>query len=281
LNLKSRASVPNFQADGLSITAAESWFKVKVQLIQSYLQAFIMNASPKADEIIFVDLVSGSGLYSAGHQKSVFPGSNLTSLSLDHPFNRWLFFENDAEQATALAKRVKKYFPGKDVSVFNKTQAEWIQTLVANIQPSRADHKVAVICLIDSFSMEVPFSVVQKLSALGFSFLIPFTFTLNERFNCQSYCREHADLVMKYIGVGNLDRLLSTENNLHFYRKVVRMYQTNMLVLGLNSAVSSNQLDSKLMELPFFQVGIFSKQLSAEAIQQEVNVNEHLQFRLF
>ena len=281
MNLKSPASVPNFQADGLSITAAESWFKVKVQLVQSYLQAFIMNASPKADEIIFVDLVSGSGLYSTGHQKTVFAGSNLASLSLDHPFNRWLFFESDAEQATALAKRVKKYFPGKDAAVYKKTQTEWIQTLVANIHPSRAGHKVAVLCLIDSFSMEVPFSIVEKLSALGFSFLIPFTFTLNERFNCQSYCREHSDLVMKFIGVGNLDRLLSTENNLHFYRKVVQMYQTNMLVMGLNSALSSNQLDSKLMELPFFNIGFFSKQLSAQAVQQDVNVNEHLQFGLF
>ncbi len=281
MNLKSRASVPNFQADGLSITAAESWFKVKVQLIQSYLQAFIMNASPKADEIIFVDLVSGSGLYSTGHQKSVFPGSNLASLSLDHPFHRWLFFERDAEQATALSKRVKKYFPGKDVSVFNKLQTEWIQTLVSNIQPSRAGHKVTVLCLIDSFSMEVPFSIVEKLSALGFSFLIPFTFALNDRVSCQSYCREQPDLVMKYVGVGNLDRLLSTESNLHFYRKVVRMYQTNMLVMGLNAALSSHQLDSKLMELPVFQIGFFSKELSAQAIQQDVNVNEHLQFRLF
>jgi hypothetical protein len=61
LNLKSRTSVPNFQSDGLSVTATESWFKVKVQLIQSYLQAFIMNALPKADEIIFVDLISGKG----------------------------------------------------------------------------------------------------------------------------------------------------------------------------------------------------------------------------
>lgn len=281
MNLKSRASVPNFLADGLSITATEPWFKVKVQLIQSYLQAFIMNASPKADEIIFVDLVSGSGLYSAGHQKLVFPGSGLSSLSLEHPFNRWLFFENDSEQATALAKRVKKYFPGKDAIVFNKPSTEWIQTLVAHIQPTRAGHKVAVICLIDSFSMEVPFSLVEKLAALGFSFLIPFTFTLSERFNCQSYCREQADLVMKYVGLGNLDKLLSTENNLNFYRKLVRMYQTNMLVIGLNSALSSHQLDSKLMELPVFHIGFFSKQFSAQAIQQDVHVNEHLQFKLF
>jgi hypothetical protein len=77
LNLKSNASVPNFQSDGLTITAAESWFKVKVQLILSYSQAFIMNASPKSDELIFVDLFAGSGLFSVGHQKEIFPAPSL------------------------------------------------------------------------------------------------------------------------------------------------------------------------------------------------------------
>ena len=281
MNLKSRGSVPNFQADGLTTIAAESWFKVKVQLIQSYLQAFIINASPKADEIIFVDLVSGSGLYSAGHQKLIFPGAGLCSLSLDPPFNRWLFFECDTEAATALAKRVKRYFPAADTTIFNKQQAEWVQTLVANIPSSKAGHKVAVLCLIDPFSMEVPFHIVQQLSGLGYSFLMPFTFPLNERFDCQSYCREHADLIMKYVGVGNLDRLLSTESNLHFYRKLVRTYQTNMLVMGLNAALSSHQLGSSLMDVPVYHIGFFSRQLSAQAVQRDVNVNEHLQFELF
>lgn len=281
MNLNSQGSVPDFQADGLSTVAAESWFKVKVQLIRSYLQAFIVNASPKADEIIFVDLVSGSGLFSAGHQKLIFPGSSLISLSLEPPFGRCLFFEQDTEAAAALAKRVKRYFPARDAMIFNKPRAEWVQTLVANIQPSKAGHKVAVLCLIDPFSMEVPFSMVQQLSALGYSFLIPFTFPLNDRFNCQSYCREHADLVMKYIGVGNLDRLLITESNLHFYRKLVRMYQTNLLVMGLNAAVSTHQLDSRLMDVPVYHIGFFSRQLSAQAVQRDVNVNEHLQFELF
>jgi hypothetical protein len=59
------------------------------------------------------------------------------------------------------------------------------------------------------------------------------------------------------------------------------MYQSNMLVMGLNAALSSHQLDSRLMELPAFHIGFFSKQLSAQAIQRDVKVSEHLQFGLF
>ncbi|MEO7992232.1 MAG: hypothetical protein ABI663_21970, partial [Chryseolinea sp.] len=71
--------------DGFSITATESWFKVKVQLLLSYIQSFTVNVSGKADEIVFVDLFSGSGLYSIGHQKEIFQGTCLASLDADLP----------------------------------------------------------------------------------------------------------------------------------------------------------------------------------------------------
>jgi len=108
LNVKTPVVPLNFQADGLSITAAEPWFKVKVQLVQRYLQAFIMNAAAKADEIIFVDAFSGSGLYSTGHQKAIFPSVALATLAGDLPIHRWIFCERDPEQAYALQARVKK-----------------------------------------------------------------------------------------------------------------------------------------------------------------------------
>jgi len=63
LNSKSLGTVPGFSDDGLSITAAEPWFKVKVQVVQSYLQAFIVNALSRADEVVLVDLFAGSGMY--------------------------------------------------------------------------------------------------------------------------------------------------------------------------------------------------------------------------
>lgn len=280
-NLKSTASVPHFQSDGLSITAAEPWFKVKVQLIQSYLQAFIMNASGKADEIIFVDLFSGSGLYSMGHQKEVFPGSNLLSLTLEPPFHKWIFCEDDDEQVTALEKRVKKFFAKKNVEILNPPAEELMEALRSNIPRSKAGHKVAILCLVDSFSLDIRWDIIEKIADMGVSFIIPFTFTVNNRLDARHYCREHADVLKRVAGTSNYERLCSMESNFHFYKKLVRVYQNNFLVKGLNSAISSHKLESRLMELPAFDIGFFSKQFSAQAIQRDVNVSEHLQFELF
>jgi three-Cys-motif partner protein len=281
LNLKSSASVPQFQSDGLSITAAEPWFKVKIQLIESYLQAFIMKASGKVDEIIFIDLFSGSGLYSMGHQKEVFPGSNLLSLTLEPPFHKWIFCEDDEEQVYALENRVKKFFPKKNVEILNFPVEELMEALRSHLPRSKAGHKVAALCLADSFSLDNHWDTIEKLADSGVSFLIPFTFTINSRLDAKYYCQEQGDILRRIAGDGSFERLCSTESNVHFYKKLVRIYQNNFLVKGLNSAVSTHKLESKLMELPAFDIGFFSKQFSAQAIQRDVNVSEHLQFELF
>jgi three-Cys-motif partner protein len=281
LNLKSSASVPNFQSDGLTITATEPWFKVKVQLILSYVQAFIMNASPKSDELIFVDLFAGSGLYSAGHQKEVFAGNSLAALSANLPFQKWIFCESDPEQAGTLDKRVRKTFHEKNVEVFNVREEEIIQTLNSTIPGSKTGRRVAVFCLIDPFSMNFSLTTVDRLASMDFSLLIPFTFPLNARLDCRHYCDDQAELIKKFLGVNNYERLSALDSNVHFYRKLVQLYQTNLLVKGLNSALSSHKLDSKLMTLQAYTIGFFSRQFSAQSIQRDVNVSEHLQFELF
>ena len=281
LNLKSNASVPNFQSDGLSITAAEPWFKVKVQLILSYAQAFIINASSKSDELIFIDLFAGSGLFSVGHQKDIFPASCLASLGSNLPFQKWILIESDPEQAGALDKRVRKNFPQKYVEVYNVREDELVQTINATIPASTAGRRVAVFCLIDPFSLNISLNTIDRLAALGFSFLIPFAFPLNARLDCRYYCSDLKEILKKFVGANNFERLSTLDSNAHFYRKLVQLYQNNLLVKGLNSALSSHKLDSMLMTLPAYTMGFFSRQLSTQAVQRDVNVSEHLQFELF
>ncbi len=240
-----------------------------------------MNASPKSDELIFIDLFAGSGLYSAGHQKEVFPGSSLAALSSNLPFQKWIFCESDPEQAAALDKRVRKKFPQKYVEVYNVREDEIIQTINSAIPVSKSGSRIAVFCLIDPFSLIFSLETVDRIAALGVSLLIPFTFPLNARLDCRHYCDEQADLIRKFLGANNFERLSTLDSNIHFYRKLVQLYQTNLLVKGLNCALSSHKLDSKLMALPAYTMGFFSRQFSAQSVQRDVNVSEHLQFELF
>jgi hypothetical protein len=53
------------------------------------------------------------------------------------------------------------------------------------------------------------------------------------------------------------------------------------LALGYNLSVSTHKADSGLMELPAYQIGFFSKQISTKTIQHDVEATRHQQFELF
>lgn len=281
MNQPSAASVPSFHPDGLSITAAEPWFKVKVKVIERYVQSFIAHAAGRADEIIFIDLAAGSGLFSHGHQKHIFPGASLALLRDNLPFSRWILCEDQPAHAFALKARVQQWFRHRDVTVIDDPADRWIDALRAYLPKSNRGNKTAVLCLADAFSLSPAFALVDALAASGCSFLMPFTWPLNDRMSGNYYCSEQAGLLKAYLGVGDVQRLAAAASNQQFYKHLVRMYQNNMLMLGLNTALSMHKLESNFMRLPAYHIGFFSRQFSSQAIQREVIRGEAVQTGLF
>jgi three-Cys-motif partner protein len=280
LNNNRPQTIPNFVDDGFSVTATEPWFKVKVQVIQNYLRAFVTSAASRADEIIFVDLFSGSGLYSVGHQREIFAGAALTAMASDLPIGKWILCENDAEQAKILRARTDRYFPRKNIIVLEEHTEDLIGKFRMYIPPAKGGYKPAIFCLADLFSLNMPFALIEKLTALNFSFLIPFTFGLNAGHNCEFYVKDEKEKLKRYAGL-RTDQLKETQSNLHFYKSLVKIYQHNLLMLGFNSSISAHKINSTLMDLQMYQVGYFSKQISPRQIHKDVQPVEQLQFELY
>jgi three-Cys-motif partner protein len=276
----SSAYLSSFQDDGFITTAAEPWFKVKVQLIQQYFQSFVTNVSGKVDDIIFVDLFSGSGLYSIGHKKELFAATCLASLQTDLPISKWIFCEHSSENAKALKIRVNKYFRGKNVVIFETRPDQAIDKFRSYVPRSKGGYKVAVFCVVDPFSIDIPFATIDSLHDLGFSFLIPYDFSLNNRVDYRFYMKEQKDRLAKYLG-GMHARFKDIRSNHDFYKRVVRAHQNNLLMLGLNTSLSVHKLDSGLMEMPYYYIGFASRQLSPKIVRQEVLTEGYHQFQLF
>ena len=270
-----------FSNDGFGITAAEPWFKVKVQLLQSYLQTFITHSSGRADEIIFVDLFAGSGLYSHGHQKEVFPSCGLASLASDWPFSKWILCERNPEEVRALKIRTNKHFRRKNVVILDQPFDELFEKLRLYVPQTKGGYRATTICLVDPFSLDIHFSFLQKLAEIGFSFLIPFTFNLNGWHDYRYYTEEHGEKLKKYLGTKDLAKLESVQSNVQFYKHLVRIYQNNMLMLGLNTTLTMHKIESSLMELPAYYVGFFSRQIPTKSIQRDIRESRQEQLELF
>jgi three-Cys-motif partner protein len=272
-----------FVDDGLSMTAAEPWIRDKTSIIGQYLSSFVYNLHSQVDEIVFVDFNSGNGLYSLGSKREIFPSSALMALSLDLPIHRYVFCEHDNEESAVLKIRINKSFRGKNVIQLDGRPEELIDRLRLYVPQSKGNHKVAVLCLCDPFSFDIPFHIIAKLKDVGFSFLIPFTFVLNGQLNYKFYLLEEREKLKKFIGGDkNIERLeKEVGSNEAFYKRLVRIYENNMLALGLNASTSVHRIDSGLMEVPMYYTALFSGKFATKAIMKDVKSARNVQFELF
>ena len=272
----------SFSDDGFVTTASEPWFKVKVQLIQQYFQSFVTHVSERVEDIVFVDLYSGSGLYSIGHQKELFAATSLASLEHQVPVSKWIFCEGSTESAHALKIRVKKYFRSKNVVILESKPEHLIDKFRYYVPQSKGTYKVAVFCVVDPFSIDIPFAMLSQLTELGFSFLVPYAFSLNNRLDYKFYLRDQKERLKKYVGGCNdLSAFDDIKSNQEFYKRLVRMHQNSMLMLGLNTSLSAHKLDSGLMEMPLYYMGFYSRQLATNTIQRDIRKSLHAQIQLF
>jgi three-Cys-motif partner protein len=271
---------PSFYPDDFTVTAVEPWFKVKVQVIKEYLKAFVTQSYGRVEEIVFVDMLAGSGFYSTGYQKSIIPMACMEAMALDPAFTKFVLCESETEAARALKVRVNRYFRGKNVVLFDSRPEAMLDKLRLYVPASKRDYKVATLCLIDPFSVDFSFDLLSKLAALGYNFLLPYTFPLHARSNFRYYLTEESDKVRHFLG-HNESSVFASNNNLEFYKKLVRTHQNNILTLGLTVSLSAHKLESKMMDLPMFYVGMFSRQFSARSIVRDVKESSRQQFELF
>jgi hypothetical protein len=202
-------------------------------------------------------------------------------MAMDWPFSKWILCERNPEEVKALKIRVNKNFRNKNVVLLDHPLDELVEKLKLYVPQSKGGYRASTLCLVDPFSFEIHFSLIQKLADLGFNFLIPFTFNLNSRHDHKFYLEEQSEKLKKYAGTKDLGRLQGVQSNVQFYKHLVRTVQNNMLMLGLNTSLTMHRMDSSIMDLPAYYIGFFSRQISAKAIQREIRDTRHEQLQLF
>lgn len=237
----------------------------------------------KMDEIVFIDLCAGNGLYSLGTRTDLFAATALMALSQDLPITKFIFCDKDEEQLRSLKVRVNKFFRGKNVLLLDGMPDNLPKKFELYVPRKKRGYRVAVLCVIDPFSIDFSFNTILQLAEQGFDFLIPFSFVLNDRLNYRYYVRESHEKLKRFIGDHTDIKRFESEVNTNqtFYKKLVQVYEGNMLAMGYNTSLSTHKVDSGLMELPSYQIGFFSKQFSTRSIQQNVEATRHVQFDLF
>jgi three-Cys-motif partner protein len=270
-----------YRDDKFAITAAEPWVRKKVGFLHQYIRSFTGTLAGKVNDIVFVDLYSGNGLYSLGSGREIFPGLGFSVLASDLPVSKVVLCEHDPDQFKTLKIRVNTYFRGKNTVLLEGKPEDLVDKFKMYVPQSKGDYQSAVICCCDPFSLETPAMLFDRLNDLGFSFLMPYTFALNDRINYKHYLREGRDRLKKFIGQ-DIDGITQhAANNFSFYKRLVSLHENHMLSLGLSTSTSVHKMDSGLMEMPVYYIGFSSKRYPAKAILEDVQDSQYVQFELF
>ena len=272
---------PQFEDDGFNILASEAWYKAKVSLIQQYFASFVTHVADRVDDIIFLDLFSGNGFFSLGYQREIYANAALAILGMDLPVKKYIFCERNVEDLKALKIRVNKFYRSKNVLILGDHPDHLVEKFSYYIPEDKGKYRVAVFCLVEPFSLDIAYPTLDKMAGRGYTFLIPYLLPLNQNRNVRFYTVEKKEKLKNFLKICQEDSFPLSASPFHFYKKLVHIHQNNLLMMGLNSTLLTQKLESVVMDVPSYYLGLYSSKFSVKAIHREVWGQRQQQFSLF
>ena len=165
----------------MAIEFGGSWTEDKLDRLRKYLQAYmkIFSANERAKYLVpvYVDAFAGAGYRVQSHKERqgnvLFPGladpdaqaflkgSAQIALEVEPPFKRYIFIEQDRQQAEDL-KKLRERFPTRSDAI-EIIQAEANSDLIEWCEETDWDRTRAVVFL-DPFGMEVEWALIEALA---------------------------------------------------------------------------------------------------------------------
>lgn len=147
--------------DGLCIPEVGPWTEDKFDLIRLYCQIF-SSAMKNKWKRVYIDLYAGSGFCRIEGRDQVLLGSPLIALSVDAPFDRYIFCESAPERFAALTARVEKNYAKHDTRCIPGKFEENIDEICSAI-PSNS----LALCFVDPFGCDFDIDNLKTISKCG------------------------------------------------------------------------------------------------------------------
>lgn len=268
--------------DGFAIEATTSWTFRRNQLIRHYLHVFTVTMERKFDYLVYLDLYAGSGLKRLENGE-IISGSPVIALSEPRHFSKYIFCEINKDYSDALKVRVNKYCRQENILVFNGDPNHLIERLAYYIPDSTKKNKVATLCLIDPFSMNIDFETVRILSELDVNFLVVLALPWNSKDSFHFCIDEERELLNAFLGKpwSNYESGMPVSNNEMFFRNLVKYYHQNLRELGYMAKGSFHKMEDTNYDIPFFFCGYYSNTTGTSKIHSEVLKRMSPQVKLF
>jgi len=136
-----------------------AWSTDKYALIRLYAHLFTSGMKGKWPNLVYVDLYSGAGQSRIDGSNEILLGSPLIALSIDIPFDQYIFCDSNRAALDALKSRVASRFPTAQATyLLGDCNDTWQQ--IVDLIPSRC----LCLCFVDPYDLSIHFDTLRRLS---------------------------------------------------------------------------------------------------------------------
>ncbi len=169
-------------------------------LVSFYAKLFSTGMKDKWHERVYIELYAGSGYSKIRDTSRTIAGSPIQALTLEHPFDKYIFCEKNPKNLDALKVRVEKTAPLVKVAYILGDCNQRVDDILAEIPPHSASHRVLSLCFVDPFDIGIKFETLRKLSAKYVDFLVLLALYMDANRNMDNYVKDEAVKIDEFLG---------------------------------------------------------------------------------
>ncbi len=174
------------ESDGLLCPEVGSWAEDKYRLISLYDELFASGVRKKWGCRVYIDLYAGAGYSRVQGTSTVLKGSPMLALTVPHPFDKYIFCEENPDLLAVLKERTQRIAPSADVTyVLGNCHTE-IDSICRSI-PKNSPGGVLSLCFVDPFDFGIKFETLRRLSTFKVDFLVLLAIGMDANRNYDHY----------------------------------------------------------------------------------------------
>ena len=185
--------------DGLICLDTGIWADTKHSLVSLYAKLFSTGMRAKWDTRVYLELYAGSGYSRIRGNAKIIPGSAIRSVTLEHPFDKYIFCEKNPGFMSALQTRVHRHAPSADVHYIAGDCNEKIDEILRALPKHSAQNKILTLCFVDPPDIGIKFETIRKLSDRYIDFLVLLALYMDANRNIDNYLKEEAIKIDKFL----------------------------------------------------------------------------------
>jgi three-Cys-motif partner protein len=187
--------------DGLYLPEAGDWSERKHQKFKYYTSMFSSSMKNKWDCRVYIDLFAGPGKWRIKGTDKIEPGSPLVAMSVDQPFDQYIFCESNSQSLEALRARAHNHFPDLDCKFIDGDANKMTGEILKALPKFSRQQKGLSLIVVDPFkASELKFETVRKLSSIYADFLFLIPGAMDIRRNAHNYTRSDNHTIDDFVG---------------------------------------------------------------------------------